>query len=75
MAKKDKDPYGPVRKQDPYVSGTGRGYINGGEGNGGSGSGGNKDENCGEQTAKMVIVGTAMVLLLRAALRARSPKG
>lgn len=72
--KDKKDPYGPVRKQDPYVTGTGRGYISGGEGNGGNGggNGGNKDESCGEQTAKMVVVGTALFLTLRALLRKKS---
>jgi len=46
--KKSKDPYGPVRKQDPYVTGRRDGYQQGGEVQSGGGS-----NNTGGGKAKM----------------------
>lgn len=54
---KDKDPYGPVRKQDPYVTGRrdGGSYKQGGEVQSGTGGGGDgdKDESCFGMVAKL----------------------
>jgi hypothetical protein len=64
MAKKDenKDPFGPVRKTDPYVSGNAYGNSGGDDGNSG-------DKSCGEMTAKLAVGVTTAFLLTRLALR------
>ena len=70
--KKSNDPYGPVRKQDPYVSGTGRGYVNGGEGGGKSGGGSDENnDNCMVAAAPIGIGIATMIYVVRSLLRAR----
>jgi hypothetical protein len=65
MGKKDdKDPFGPPRRQDPYVSG----YRGGGDPSQ-TGQSDQGKEGCGEATAKMAIGITTAFLLARLALR------
>lgn len=70
MARKD-DPYGPVRKQDPYVTGRRGGYNNGGEGPGDGGSGGSNDEGCGKDAAQMVIAAVALGMFIKGMIKRR----
>lgn len=79
MAKKDnnKDPYGPVRKTDPYVSGgaygnSGGSYKNGGEGGNGGVTPPEEDKDSCMVAAAPVVVGIGLVCALaRFALRGR----
>lgn len=64
MAKKDDDPYGPVRKTDPYVSG-------GAYGNSGDDDDKNGNDNC-MVAAVPIVVGIGLIgALAKMAIRGR----
>lgn len=67
MAKKDdKDPYGPPRRQDPYVSG----YRGGGEASE-TGQSDEGEDGCGKKTAEMIAIPVVIALTFMALRRRR----